>query len=145
MLLLVPQLLRRAVPRRDARWAQLRRIVWVELLLVSVGVLRQWLVLLALGAEAALGGAFVLVLSASLAAAAGVFPGGLGLREAISAVLGPVVGLPPSFGFMGAAVNRVLGILLHAPLALWLSMSDGDRSSTVTTEESATSARTRER
>lgn len=133
-LLLVPQLLRRAVPRSRRRWWHLRRIVTVEVLLVLVGIARQWLVLMALGADAALGGAVVLVLSAALAAAAGVFPGGLGLREGISALLGPLVGLPPSFGFMGAAVNRVLGILLHAPMAIWLSL--GDRGQGIATAQS---------
>ncbi|MGI8574510.1 MAG: hypothetical protein ACR2MA_04030 [Egibacteraceae bacterium] len=103
------------------------RAVLVELAIVAVSALRLALILAALRSEAVLGGAVVLTLSAALAAAAGIFPGGLGLRELVSALLAPVVGLSPAFGFVASALNRVLGILVHAPLAAWLAAHDPDR------------------
>jgi hypothetical protein len=71
---------------------------------------RLWLVLVALGVPATLRQALVLGAAAPLAAAAGVFPSGLGLAEGLTALLAPVAALPAAAGFLATALGRVVGL-----------------------------------
>jgi uncharacterized membrane protein YbhN (UPF0104 family) len=90
--------------------------VAVELFAVSVDAGRLVLILVGLGVDASLGQAMVLAVSSSLAAAAGILPGGFGLRELIAALLAPLVGLAASAAFAATALNRVLGLVVMAPI-----------------------------
>lgn len=54
--------------------------------------------------------AVVLTTASVLATAAGVFPGGLGLRELLSATVAPLLGLPPSVAVLVSALDRVVGL-----------------------------------
>jgi uncharacterized membrane protein YbhN (UPF0104 family) len=49
-------------------------------------------------------------------------PGGFGLRELIAALLAPLVGLPASAGFAATAINRVIGIVVLAPVTAALAL-----------------------
>lgn len=95
--------------------------VAVELFAVVVNAGRLVLILVGLGIAATAGQALVLAVAGSLAAAVGLFPGGFGLREAIAALLAPLVGLAASAGFAVTAINRVIGIIVLAPVALGLA------------------------
>lgn len=99
--------------------------VGVEILSVATGALRIVLVLAGLDLPATVTGGLVLAVSGSLSAVAGIFPAGLGLRELIASGLAPLAGLPPSAGFAATAVDRVLGILGHAPLTAVLATGRG--------------------
>lgn len=90
----------------------------VELLLVVVQAVRLLFVLWGLGIAADLGQTLVLSASAAMAASAGIFPGGLGLTEAISAALAPIVDLSAGAGFLSTGVNRVVGLVTMAPVAI---------------------------
>ena len=91
-------------------------VLGVEVFAVLTNAGRLVLILIALRVDASLGQALVLAVSSSLAAAAGILPGGFGLRELIAAALAPLVGLPASAGFASAAVNRLIGIVVLAPV-----------------------------
>jgi len=97
---------------RFAAWA-----VAVEVASVATIVLRLALLLAAVRVPAGLAEPLVLAVAIALAAALGVFPGGLGVREGLSAALAPLVGLPMSVGFLVAALNRAIGLVVLAPLA----------------------------
>ena len=114
------------VPAERRRLAAL--IVAVELFAVATNAGRLVLILIALGVDASLPQAFVLAVSSSLAAAAGIVPGGFGLRELIAAALAPLVGLPASSGFAATAINRVVGIIILAPVAAGLALTLRSRS-----------------
>ena len=109
-----------------ARWsvAALARLAAVEIVTTLVHGVRLWLVLVALGVGAQLSQALVLGAGAPLAAAAGVFPSGLGLAELLSALLAPAVALPAAAGFAAAALARVVGLLATVPAALALGVRD---------------------
>lgn len=94
----------------------------VELALIVISAARILAVLVAIGIGASVTQTLVLTVAGALAATAGVFPGGLGLTEAISAALAPLVGLPAAAGFTATAMNRLAGIAVTAPLALLLGM-----------------------
>jgi hypothetical protein len=87
-------------------------VIAVELTSVGVGVVRTWTVLQALGADASLAEASVFTVAATVASAAGLLPGGLGLREALSAAVGAAVGFPAAIGLLVAAVDRVVGYVV---------------------------------
>lgn len=89
-----------------------------ELATVIGHALRLGLVLVALRASASAAQVLVLGANGPLAAAAGIFPSGLGLAEAIGAALAELVALAPAAGFAATALNRVLGVAVTAPLAL---------------------------
>jgi hypothetical protein len=97
-------------------------IVAVEAALIVVSALRMLTVLLAVGIGADLVQTLVLTVSGALAATAGVFPGGLGLTELLSAALAPLVALPAAAGFTATALNRLAGVAVTAPLAAWLGV-----------------------
>jgi hypothetical protein len=89
----------------------------VELALIAVSALRLLAVLATLGVSADLVQALALAVSGALAAGTGVFPGGLGLTEAISGALGPLVGLTVATGVLATAFNRIAGLIVTAPIA----------------------------
>ena len=96
----------------------------VELATATVAALRLWLVLLGLGVTAGLGQAVVIATASPIAAAAGFFPGGVGLAELLSAIVAPLAGLEAAAGLLAVAVGRLLGLLVTVPIAFTLGLSD---------------------
>ena len=107
-----------------ATWWSTGALFLVEGATAAVHGLRLWLVLLALGVEASIRQGLALGAGAPLAAAAGVFPSGLGLAEALTALIAPIVALPAAAGFAATALGRVVGLLGTAPLALAFGVKD---------------------
>jgi hypothetical protein len=108
-------LVRAARPGRtlDAMW----RLLVVEPLVAIMHGARLLLVLAALDIDLDLVQALVIGVSAPLSAAAGVFPSGIGLAEALSGLLAPLVALPAASGVLATALNRVVGLAVTAPIA----------------------------
>lgn len=96
----------------------------VEFATALVQAARLWLVLLGLGIEATVAQAVVIATASPLAAAAGFFPGGIGLAEFLSAIVAPLAELPAAAGLLAVAVARVLGLLVTVPIALGLGLGD---------------------
>ena len=74
--------------------------------------------------------AISLTAAAVIAAAAGLLPGGLGLREALAAALAPAIGMPAAVGLVITAVDRVVSLIalsLLAVLVLTLERRYGTR------------------
>jgi hypothetical protein len=84
---------------------------------IGVKAGRIYLILLALGYEAGATQALVLTLAAVLATALGFFPAGLGVAEALAAVMSPLVGLSAAVGFVASAVDRLISMVGLAVLA----------------------------
>jgi hypothetical protein len=71
-------------------------------------------VLLALDLDVSVGQAVALTLSGVIAAATGIFPAGLGIREAVAAGIASAVSLPAAVGFVATAADRIAGLLVLA-------------------------------
>ncbi len=56
-----------------------------------------------------------------------MFPGGLGLRELLSASLGPLIGLSATVGFLAAALDRLVDVVVYGPLAIAVGISERRR------------------
>ena len=97
------------------------RLLVVEVASVLVGAVRFLLVLVAVGEEVDLAQAAALTVAGVVAAATGVFPGGLGLREALAGLIGPVVDLPSQLAVLAAVGNRIAEYLVLGPVALWFA------------------------
>lgn len=93
-----------------------------EVATVALGAARFWLVLLALGFPADLSQAAALVIAGVAAAATGIFPGGLGIRELLAGVISPMVGLPAALGLLATAVNRLVEYAVLLPVSLYLAI-----------------------
>ena len=106
-----------AIRRRGHGGDVTGRVVLVEVASVAVGGLRYWLVIEGLGFDADPVQAVALTVSAVVASAVGIFPGGLGLREVVAAALAPLVGLPAAVGLVAVAVDRLLGLPVLAVAA----------------------------
>ncbi|MEO0441219.1 MAG: lysylphosphatidylglycerol synthase domain-containing protein [Pseudomonadota bacterium] len=89
--------------------------------LVLFDALRLYLCLLALGVMAGFDQASVLTVSGFVGASFSIVPAGLGIREGVSALLGPLVGLTAAAAFMASAANRLVGFAVSAPLAAILA------------------------
>ena len=61
--------------------------------------------------------ATALVIAAVSAAAIGFLPAGLGAREAIAAILSPIVGIPAAVGLVITAVDRVINLVVLSAFA----------------------------
>lgn len=98
------------------------QVMLVKLALVITDASRIYFCLWALGVEATFPQAAAFCVAGVVGSAASIVPAGLGVREAVSAALAPVVQLPAAAGFLGATLNRLLGLVVTAPLALWLTL-----------------------
>ena len=81
-------------------------VVGVEGATVAIDTVRLWLVLYAIGVHGTVLDAVALNAASVLTVAAGIFPAGLGLREALSAVFGAASGLPAAVSVTAAVVDR---------------------------------------
>lgn len=90
---------------------QTARLLAGETFVVAVTAARIWAASLVLGQTLAWGAVAALTAASVAATATGIFPGGLGIREALSGAVSPLVGLPVSFGILIGAVDRVAFLL----------------------------------
>ena len=61
------------------------------------------------------------------ASAIGIFPGGLGIRELLSGLIAPAVGLPASVGLIGTSVERVVGLATLSVMAVVVLLATSER------------------
>ncbi len=103
-------------------------ILLVESATTIVGALRLLgiVVGLGLGADITEAQTLALSLAGAVAAATGILPAGLGIREALSAALASVVGLAASVGFIAAAADRIMGLLVVGLVAGALTVRKRD-------------------
>jgi uncharacterized membrane protein YbhN (UPF0104 family) len=122
MVVAVVLAVRRRLPGREGT------IVWstllgVELVTVGVEIGRYWLVLAALGAHPTLLRTVPLVGANVVAAASIVFPGGLGIREALAGGFAAAANLPAAVGIAASALDRLALTAMFAVsagvLGLW--------------------------
>ena len=113
----------RSLARRPA-WGGAGALLGVEVATTLLHAVRLLLVLIALDVEVVAAQALVLGAAAPLAAAAGIFPSGLGLAELLSALLAPAVALSAASGFAATALVRVIGLAAIAPMALLLGLGE---------------------
>jgi len=95
-------------------------ILGVETLVLLVASVRFFLVLQALCVAVSLTQVVILTLAVVAASAVGVFPGGIGLQEMIAAGIAPLADLPASLGYLSAALDRVVGLVVLVSLTLFV-------------------------
>jgi len=101
------------------------RIVIIETMWVALSGFRMWLVLRAIGVAATPAQVLALAVTGAMAVAIGFLPAGLGAREALIALLSPLINLPVSQGVVLGVIDRVVWItflaLAAGALAIWRS------------------------
>lgn len=110
-------------PGLAAAWG---RLLAVEVASVLVGAVRFVLVLVAVGEPVTLAQGAALTVAGVVATATGVFPGGLGLREALAALIGPLVALPARSALLAAVGNRIADYVFLGPAALLVTRVIGE-------------------
>jgi uncharacterized membrane protein YbhN (UPF0104 family) len=107
--------------RAGGGWRRRFGVIFViELGLVLLSGLRVWISLAAIGQPADVGAAIAISGSTVLAAAVGIFPAGLGLKELLAGGIAAAVGVPAAAAVAAAAVDRVasqIGMALTALVA----------------------------
>jgi len=93
------------------RWSIVSTILAVEVALVAATALRFYVALSALDVEAAASQSMVLALSVSVAAAIGVVPAGLGIRELVAGLLAPLVSIEPSLALAATVLDRIVAMI----------------------------------
>lgn len=111
MLVACERIVRRASPPGAPRFMALR-IIATETALVVVQAVRLAVVLHGFGVRVSPAQAVALALSGVLSAALGVVPGGVGVREALAAGIGPVVGLPAAVSLIATAFDRLADLVV---------------------------------
>lgn len=100
----------------------LGQLTLIKLALVVVDATRIFVCFLALGYSASYAQASALAVSSVMGAAVSVVPAGLGIREGVAALLGPVVALSAASAFLAASLNRIIGLAVIVPVALFLGL-----------------------
>lgn len=106
--------------RRGGRalfWSVAPTLVLVEVLFVLVAAVRLFLILRGLRIDVGAADVLALTVAAAVATAAGVFPAGLGLREVLTGVISPIVGIPAAAGVGAAVIDRIARMIMLAILA----------------------------
>jgi hypothetical protein len=91
---------------------------------VTLTSVRFTLVLRAMGFHGTFAQGATLAATAIVASAAGIFPGGLGLRELLSGIIGPAVGLSAAVATVAAAVERIVSLCVLGVTALVIIVID---------------------
>lgn len=86
-------------------------LLLVELATVAVSSVRIYVAFRMIGLNASATQSVALTGATILAAAIGIFPGGLGLRELLAGAIGAVVSLPASEAVAATAADRVAGLI----------------------------------
>lgn len=107
---------------RSATTAGFCALLSVQLATVAIGALRLWLCFQAIGEPVAFLKAAILTLATVIAAFIGIAPAGLGITESLAAGIGAAIGVPASFAFVAAALNRISGLLIVGPLAILMNV-----------------------
>jgi uncharacterized membrane protein YbhN (UPF0104 family) len=106
---------------RGRGWLTVVLLGFTEMLSVLTSAGRLYLVFLALGFSPDVPVVFVLAMAGVLATAVGVVPAGLGVREALSALLAVTVDVSAAVGFAVSLLDRVIGLAILVPLAAALA------------------------
>lgn len=93
-----------------------------KMALVLVDATRMYLCFRVLGLDGTFAQASVLTVSSVTGAAVSIVPAGLGIREGVAALLGPVVALAASSAYLATGLNRLVGLSVMAPFAVFLGM-----------------------
>lgn len=93
-------------------------IVLVEAALVITTALRFFIALSALGVDATAGQSAILALSVVVAAALGIAPGGLGVRELVAGFLAPLISIEVSIGVAATVLDRTVALIGFAVLSI---------------------------
>lgn len=101
------------------------RLAAVELAMVFSELVRISLVVVALGLDPSAPRAGGLVLAGVAAAAVGVFPAGLGLRELLAAAVGPAIALPSALAVTVSVSDRIGTSAVLATLVLMTTFAPG--------------------
>ncbi|WP_299949850.1 lysylphosphatidylglycerol synthase domain-containing protein [uncultured Ruegeria sp.] len=98
------------------------RLILIKIGLVLTDAARIYLCFLVLGVDATFGQASVLTVSSVVGASVSIVPAGLGIREGTAALLAPLIALGAATGYLSTSLNRVVGLMVLAPVALALSL-----------------------
>lgn len=103
-------------------WSILAHLSVLKVGLVIVDAARIFGCLLALDYAASFAQASVLAVSGVLGAAVSIVPAGLGIREGVAALLAPVVSVSVASAYLAASLNRITGLAVMTPVALYLAL-----------------------
>lgn len=107
-------------------------VVMVELGSVAISAIRYYLVLAALGFDATWEAAALLALASVLGVAAGIVPGGLGIREVLAGGFVLLTGLEAAVGVLAAAFNRIIGLVALGTIGAIVFVGSRSQSEIVT-------------
>jgi uncharacterized membrane protein YbhN (UPF0104 family) len=99
------------------RFAGALELLAIEIAFVLMQALRLFLIASALRFNVSFAQSTTLVIAVVSAAAIGFLPAGLCAREAIAAVLSPIVGFPAAVGLVVTAVDRVVNLVVLSMFA----------------------------
>ena len=99
------------------------RIFLVEGTWVVLGGFRMWLVLEAIGVSATPAQVLALAVTGAMSVAIGFLPSGIGAREALIALLSPIIKLPLSQGVVIGVIDRIVWVTFLSLAAIGLAIA----------------------
>lgn len=108
-------------------------ILWLGALSIlthAAASVRFWLAFYAINVPLAVIAATVVAASGTAGAVIGFVPGGLGVNEAMAALLAQLAGISSALGFLAAVVNRLANYIVLSPLSVAFLLQRGGRETT---------------
>lgn len=99
-------------------WLTVLQLILVSLATHLVATFRFWLAFGSIGLLLPIMDSAVIAASGTAGAVVGIVPGGLGVNEAMAALLSELMGNSGALGFIAATINRLANYALRGPLAL---------------------------
>jgi len=113
------------IPDRDARiWRRVANVVVFEAAATGMTTVRLFTVAAVLGTGSGWTQAAALALIGILSTATGIFPGGLGIRELLSAAVAGFVGLDVSIAVLIAALDRIVSYATLGLVVAGIALAD---------------------
>lgn len=99
---------------------QLKRPLWFAIMASSMEMATLYTVFLAFGEPVNPGAVIIAYAVANLAGIISVFPGGVGVYEALMTAVLAVAGVPPSIGLPATIMYRIISMSLQLPIGYFL-------------------------
>jgi hypothetical protein len=117
-----------ALFRLGRSWPLVAMVLATKSAGIAVGLVRMYLALASLGVVVSFTQACVFALADVAGSAVSIVPSGLGVNEAVAALMAPLAAVPPTVAFLAVGINRVIALPVLALASAFVAGMRGPHS-----------------
>ncbi|HEX7235717.1 MAG TPA: hypothetical protein VF405_02075, partial [Gammaproteobacteria bacterium] len=116
-----------ALFRLRRSWALVAMVLVMKSVGIALGLLRMYWALASLGFVVSFTALFAFAVSDVAGSVVSIVPAGLGINEAVAALMAPLVAVPSTLAFLAVAINRVIALAVLAVATAFAAALPGAR------------------